>query len=241
MLDLHDFVRAVKTAVVDAAHLVREHNLQLMYSGFERVEREPPEGDGAERSSEAPPAASAPDGRPRGLAVASDQSRKREKGGGKGGRSGKGDAPPEPGHSGGGGPGRRGEGLAEDTPVLKPKQVAFQFPVDTPEGPDVHVAHIPAISLMGAQHYEITEFKISLKVSIAEHADERGENRVKLAFTGAGGGTRKSARGETESEETPEDAEVGTINVVIKKTDPPAGYYELIRGYDRTLRANIPG
>lgn len=37
------------------------------------------------------------------------------------------------------------------------------------------------------------------------------------------------------------DTESGTIEIVLKSVDPPSGFYEIIRGYDRALRANIPG
>lgn len=225
MLDLEEFVQAVQDAVVQAAHTVREHNLQLAYSAFDVI---PPQSSAPDEEDEDEPSGEPPrDGRPRGLAVRGQEQSQageaRRGGRGRGGKGGK----------GGGG----GDEAPQGPPVLTPKLVAFQFPVDTPDGPGVHTAYVPVASLMGTQNFEITEFKLNLKVALAHS----GKSSLKLGFPGeTGRGQARAQSDKGEGEANPE-IEMGSIEVVIKSTKPPRGYYELIRGYDRALRADIPG
>jgi hypothetical protein len=221
MISLESFVTAVKSAVHQAAHIAREQNLQMVYRFFEVREPSPPE----------PPPEPPSPGRDRpqdGLPLAA---RKPRSSGGSGGGSG-----------GGGGGISDPPGDPENAPVLTPRMVAFEYPIDTPDGPALHTAFAPLVSLTGMQALEIAEFRLVLKVHVAEDGET-----VSLAFPGAPqtgvAGRPRRARGGADAAPAPAppDTETGTIEIVLKSVDPPAGFYEIIRGYDRALRANIPG
>ncbi|MCC5996994.1 MAG: hypothetical protein JJU18_11580 [Oceanicaulis sp.] len=207
MIALQNFVTAVKSAVHQAAHIVREQNLQMVYRFFEEQE---PHAPGPEPDT--PPETPRP-----GLPQA-----------GRGGRGGSQPPPPAP-------------PAPEGPPVLRPRMVAFEYPVETEDGPAVHTAFAPLVSLTGIQALEIAEFRLTLKVLIAEDGET-----VSLAFPGSpqsgasGQGRRKRRSGDADEPAGP-DPETGTIEIVLKSVDPPGGFYEIIRGYDRALRANIPG
>lgn len=207
MIALQNFITAVKSAVQQAAHIVREQNLQMVYRYFDVQEpREPPSEPEAQRET---PRAGLPPGR----------------GGDRGGSQPPPPAPPRP----------------EGPPLLRPRLVAFEYPVDTEDGPAVHTAFAPLVSLTGTQAMEIAEFRMTLKVMIAEDGET-----VSLAFpgspqSGASGRARGRRKPGEEDEPSGPDTETGTIEIVLKSVDPPGGFYEIIRGYDRALRANIPG
>lgn len=215
MISLESFVTAVKLAVHQAAHMAREQNLQMVYRFFEV--REP-------RAPEPPPAPPPPSGpaRPQdGLPLAARKSRSAASGDG-------GDPPPAP------------PPVPQGPPLLTPRMVAFEYPVDTPDGPAVHTAFAPLVSLTGMQALEIAEFRMVLKVHVAEDGET-----VSIAFPGApqtgAAGRRRRSREDGEAAPALSDTEAGTIEIVLRSVDPPSGFYEIIRGYDRALRANIPG
>ncbi len=218
MISLESFVTAVKSAVHQAAHIAREQNLQMVYRFFEVREPRPPE----------PPPAPPPSGRDRpqdGVPLAARKARLAGDDGDRGGGRPPGAPPGEP----------------EGPPLLTPRMVAFEYPIDTPDGPALHTAYAPLVSLTGMQAMEIAEFRMVLKI----HVTEDGET-LSIAFPGApktGGAGRGRGPGRGSEADAPPapDTESGTIEIVLKSVDPPSGFYEIIRGYDRALRANIPG
>ncbi|MBI1264323.1 MAG: hypothetical protein GC187_06280 [Alphaproteobacteria bacterium] len=217
MISLESFVTAVKSAVHQAAHMAREQNLQMVYRFFEVREPRAPQ----------PPPAPPPPGpaRPQdGLPLAARKSRSAGAAGGGAGGEPPAVPPSDP----------------EGPPLLTPRMVAFEYPVDTPDGPAVHTTYAPLISLVGMQALEIAEFRMVLKVHLADDGKS-----VSIAFPGAPqtGAAARGRRSRPDGETAPalSDTEAGTIEIVLRSVDPPSGFYEIIRGYDRALRANIPG
>ncbi|WP_355659646.1 hypothetical protein [Halomonas salifodinae] len=124
-----------------------------------------------------------------------------------------------------------GEGGGADGAYYLPKMVLLQYPTVTAQGPRVHPVYVPLISLAPISMSEIDEvrFKTALEVSIEDDDSLRvGFPRRPVPETGA------------VSAEEPSPGQA-MLEVVVKGRPPTDGLRSLIEGYDRALRAQIPG
>ena len=124
-----------------------------------------------------------------------------------------------------------------------PKMVAFEYPVMKPEsvkGPETHRVFVPLISIAPPATYYIDEVKVRLQIEM--HIDEDGEESFVLV---APTGSAKTARkGDLDAvEESPlHDLEIPSfVEVVVRRGERAAGITQIVEGYDRALRAEIPG
>lgn len=107
----------------------------------------------------------------------------------------------------------------EEANPLTPKRTVFEYPVHTDDGPKIHTVQAPLISLVPCSQFQIKEVKVSSEMEIGVE-----NNQLKLGVaSGSGLGTKAK------------------IEVVIESTNPVEGFVEVKSGYDRVLRAQIPG
>ncbi|MES2692612.1 MAG: DUF2589 domain-containing protein [Verrucomicrobiota bacterium] len=116
-----------------------------------------------------------------------------------------------------------------------PKTVTIEYPVMLPMSAPVplekrvHEVIVPLISLVPPQNYYIEEMRVELNVEV--EIDSAGEVEFLLVSPGhagaspTGGGERARAR----------------VEVLVKRGEAPATLVEIIKGYDRALRGQVPG
>jgi|GEM_PF-1841536 len=106
-----------------------------------------------------------------------------------------------------------------NVPALTPKRAVFEFPVNSDDGPSYHTVQAPLISLVPMSQFQIKEVKVTSEMEIGV---ENEQIRLGVASGTGSGSTAK-------------------IEVIIESTDPVGGYVEITNGYNRALRAQIPG
>ncbi|MDE1146282.1 MAG: DUF2589 domain-containing protein [Azospirillaceae bacterium] len=125
--------------------------------------------------------------------------------------------------------------LEESSEALRPKVVAIDYPMVTKDGPTVHTVHVPLIALApfaGVQLSKLT-FKTDLDVQTSD------EGKLQVAFVSSAPAERSATEGA--------DRDVATrtsntsIEIVIESVPTPDGLRKVIEGYERALRAQIPG
>jgi hypothetical protein len=121
--------------------------------------------------------------------------------------------------------------------VLKPRMVLMQFPNDTPDGPVIHTVHVPLISLVPLPQHQISELKFTTLLDLSIVQD-----KVVVGFPSAGlvgdvGGNAETGFGDGKNA-----SPKGTsrVEVTITATATPKGFVQVIEGYNRALRAQIP-
>ncbi|MCC2616112.1 DUF2589 domain-containing protein [Aestuariibacter halophilus] len=114
----------------------------------------------------------------------------------------------------------------------RPKMVAMEFPRRTAEGVETVVAHVPLITLTPISTAKVKEVKFTTHLDIAN--DDNGEDLLVTFSPGA----RKNLFGRSTNG-------VKTTNTMLEITltggETPEGLQQVIDGYERALRAQIPG
>ena len=114
----------------------------------------------------------------------------------------------------------------------RPKMVAMEFPSRTHDGIKTVTANIPLIALSPISSPRIKEVKFTTELEIT--SSKEGEE-LYVSFPPANR-TGLFARG---------DAAASTSNAKLEITltghEPPEGLQKIIEGYERVLRAQIPG
>ena len=133
-------------------------------------------------------------------------------------------------HRASGGEGDPPTDEGDELPPLVPKMVTMEFPRETKDGPISHTVHVPLIALVPHQGLMISELRASFKLEVMFDEEKGPLIRV----------SPKSKR-ITDREIDDLEEEVATIEIVITDEGPPKGLAEVIFGYERALRAEIPG
>jgi len=115
-------------------------------------------------------------------------------------------------------------------PVLRPKTCTMAFPSRTADGIETVSAEIPILALCPISAPRITEVKFSTELEISTDKNDR----LMVAFPGA---KKKSFLGKDEITESSN----SKIEITLTGSEPPEGLKKLIEGYERSLRAQIPG
>jgi hypothetical protein len=124
--------------------------------------------------------------------------------------------------------------LEAETSALQPKLVAIDYPRITGEGPTVHTVHVPLITLSPYSATQIS--KLTFRADL--EAQTTSEGKLQVSFpsvkrsSGAKGGTEDGTATKTSNV---------SIEIVLEGTPASAGLRKVIEGYERALRAQIPG
>lgn len=118
----------------------------------------------------------------------------------------------------------KSEEPSEPSGPLRPKMAVLQYPVMGPDGATTQDVWVPLISIVPQSQLALDELKLTLKVEMAESGDS-----LKLSVPNR---NRWWNRGGDE---------VGTVEIVIKSEVTNPGRMEIVEGYTKALRAQIPG
>lgn len=112
----------------------------------------------------------------------------------------------------------------------RPKMVAMEFPSRTPDGVETVTANIPLITLSPISTSKIAEVKFTARLEVT--TDENDE--LYVAFPGPNKSGLFGGRPSNRRENT-------RIEVTLTEAEPPEGLQKVIEGYERAIRAQIPG
>ena len=129
--------------------------------------------------------------------------------------------------------------LDASTDTLQPKLVSIDYPMVTRDGPAVHTVHVPLITLAPYVATQISKltFKADLEVQTTD------EGKLNVSFTppaappgegGAEGAAGEQAGGRSRGANA-------SIEIVVESMPASDGLRKIIEGYERALRAQIPG
>ena len=124
-----------------------------------------------------------------------------------------------------------------------PKMVAFEYPVMKPEsvkGPETHRVFVPLISIAPPATYYIDEVKVRLEIEM--RIDDDGEESfVLVAPKGTTRAEQESGIAAAEGAPLQDLERPSFVEVVVRRGERAAGITQIVEGYDRALRAEIPG
>lgn len=122
---------------------------------------------------------------------------------------------------------------------LVPRMIQIDFPRVTENGPTVHTVQVPLISIAPPESLYLAEFRVRMKVEF----DLDPEKATRLRVTPARPEKSRTApEADSDGKTSPEPArEFAEIEILIKHGQEPGGLTDVIQGYDRALRAEIPG
>ncbi|MCY1062674.1 DUF2589 domain-containing protein [Nannocystis sp. SCPEA4] len=113
---------------------------------------------------------------------------------------------------------------------LRPRTTAIQYPHMTKDGPGVHTVHVPLIALAPISFAQLTELRLKTDLELSV----QGESVI----AGVPAGPRATG-GEADGEQT--ERRAATLEIVLGELPSSQGLRLIIEGYERALRAQIPG
>ncbi|WP_028025342.1 DUF2589 domain-containing protein [Enterovibrio calviensis] len=113
--------------------------------------------------------------------------------------------------------------------TYRPKYVTIEYPTETSEGIHTISVDVPLLTLVPVASPRVSEvkFRTNLEVNVNE------SNGLDVSFAGNNnGGLFKAGKKENPTAE---------LEITINADEPPEGLKKLVEGYERALRAQIPG
>ncbi|WCN13925.1 DUF2589 domain-containing protein [Marinomonas mediterranea] len=125
------------------------------------------------------------------------------------------------------------ESKSDNHSVMRPKTCTMQFPSRTADGIETVTAEVPLLALVPISSPRITEVKFTTELDITTNKDEK----LLVSFP------KPRKRSFFSSNDSSDGAPSGnaTIEITLTGDEPPEGLKTLIDGYERALRAQIPG
>lgn len=116
--------------------------------------------------------------------------------------------------------------------AMRPRMVAISYPKETSEGPGSHLVYVPLVTLtpMTTASLSNITFRTDLELSQTEDGD------LEIAFpcTGSYSGEKREPGGGARGA-------AASLEISLDAAAPSQGLQKLIEGYERALRAQIPG
>ncbi|WP_407334166.1 DUF2589 domain-containing protein [Enterovibrio sp. 27052020O] len=111
----------------------------------------------------------------------------------------------------------------------RPKYVTIEYPTETPSGMETLHIDVPLLTIVPMSSPRISEvkFKANLEVNVNEN------DTLEVSFA------KNNKKGLFKSDEVSNP--VAELEITINADEPPEGLKKLIEGYERALRAQIPG
>ena len=122
-----------------------------------------------------------------------------------------------------------------DTSKLKPKTVTIQYPRVTSSGVEVHDVIVPLIALVPISMTKITKVKLKTNLEIYLNDNELSVGFLSKQTTDC------SKHDDDSNEKSKVDTPTGSLEISISPAMAPDGLKKLIEGYEKALRAQIPG
>lgn len=125
----------------------------------------------------------------------------------------------------------------EGNAIYRPKMVAMAFPSQGADGVESTIVNVPKITLspISSPRIKDVKFTADLEVTTEETLDKNGKKReeLKVAFR-----PEKISGGENTVTKDPTNTH---IEISLIGHEPPEGLQKIIEGYEKALRAQIPG
>tara|TARA_R110001592_G_scaffold363274_1_gene682981 strand:- start:2827 stop:3426 length:600 start_codon:yes stop_codon:yes gene_type:complete len=121
------------------------------------------------------------------------------------------------------------EMATEDNATYRPKMVAMAFPSQGADGVESTIVNVPLITLCPISSPRIKDVKFSADLEVT--ADENDELMVAFRAPQVSGGENIITK----------DATNTRIEISLVGHEPPEGLQKIIEGYEKALRAQIPG
>lgn len=118
------------------------------------------------------------------------------------------------------------------TPVLRPKTCSMKFPSRTADGIENITAEIPLLTLCPISSPRITEVKFFSELEVTTNSNDK----LMVSFPDP-----NKKKGLIKMGEKALSTSNTRIEITLTGNEPPEGLKRLIEGYERTLRAQIPG
>ncbi|HHH30714.1 MAG TPA: DUF2589 domain-containing protein [Polyangiaceae bacterium] len=130
------------------------------------------------------------------------------------------------------------DALGTSSGALQPKMVAIDYPMLTKDGPEVHTVYVPLLTL--SPHVSTTISKLTFRAELDASVDEEGRVKVSFARSGAPPTDPSREGSDVGSGREPGGSPV-SLEIVVKSAPASDGLKKIIEGYERALRAQIPG
>lgn len=137
--------------------------------------------------------------------------------------------------------------------ALQPKRVAIDYPCVDENGPKLHTVHVPLLALAPISSIRLAKVRFSVNMHLVEGRDGRllvdlsGSHPTPSPSQGQHASTPNSGdESAVPAGPSPDDTHRGwsgatTIHIELEGGAPPDGVKKLIEGFERALRAQIPG
>ena len=119
--------------------------------------------------------------------------------------------------------------VTEGDAIYRPKMVAMAFPSQSADGVDSTIVNVPLITLSPISSPRIKDVKFTADLEVT--ADESDELHVAFRSPQVTGGENTITK----------DATNTRIEISLVGHEPPEGLQKIIEGYEKALRAQIPG
>lgn len=117
----------------------------------------------------------------------------------------------------------------DDNTIYRPKMVAMAFPTQGADGVDSTIVNVPLITLCPISSPRIQNVNFSADLEVT--ADDNDELHVAFRAPQVKGGTNTVTKDTTNTH----------IEISLVGHEPPEGLQKIIEGYEKALRAQIPG
>lgn len=114
--------------------------------------------------------------------------------------------------------------------TYKPKMVEMAFPSRTPDGMEMVTAEVPLLVLSPLNTPKVEEVKFTADLEVSTNE----KNELLVSFD------TKKRKGFFSSSDSEKDGNAH-LEITIKAGESPEGLKRIIEGYERALRAQIPG
>jgi hypothetical protein len=123
----------------------------------------------------------------------------------------------------------------EGSGKLRPKTVTLQYPQKTPHGPEIHDVHVPLITLVPMSMAQVSEVKLRTDLELFVEKDQLG-----VSFPTKCQKTKPSSKNDKSGADESEKC-TATLEITVTPSGPSDGLLKVVEGYEKALRAQIPG
>lgn len=115
---------------------------------------------------------------------------------------------------------------------FKPKTVTIQFPKETANGFEIHDVHVPLLTLMPISLPQISELRFTTDLEIAVDPNDL----LKVSFP-----TQRKDRKLMKNKDQQDQVTSAKLEIVFNDATLSDGLQKIVEGYEKALRAQIPG
>lgn len=130
-------------------------------------------------------------------------------------------------------PSKNTGGKNSESNVYSPKTIVIQCPKHTEEGVVMQDVHMPLITIAPVTMSQIEKVKLNVDLEMQLNGDE-----LNVGFEAA---SRQNSHASKNGESGTKNPLLAHVEIVLRPHEGPEGLSTLIKGYEKALRAQIPG